>query len=950
MGVVYEAVQESLGRLVALKVMPPGPATYGPSVRRFLLEAEVIGRLEHPGIIPVHGLDRDAEGRPFYAMRLVQGGTLSDAIQRFHRESGGSDSRPLELRDLLRRFVDACNAIAYAHSKGVLHRDLKPQNILLGSFGETLVVDWGLAKALGKADTGSDADAVGPEIEVGETRPGQILGTPRYMSPEQAAGRPESVGPRSDVYSLGTTLYELLTGRSAFEGTGVAGVRDMLTRVGRGEFTPPRQVCRSIPPALEAICLKAMALRPEDRYASPGDLADDVECWLADEAVAAHRDGVTARLARWARRHRTAVVGAAATLLAATIALAIGTVLIGRESARREEQRRLAARNFAMARDAVDRMLSRVGEVELAEVPQMGAVRRHLLEEALRFCEDFTRLRSDDPDFRLELGRARIRLARVQELLGDPDAAEQNYRGAIAELEPLAGVFSALAAARIDLARARDGLGMLLKRATRFHEAEAELRAALRVREGLARESPGDQDLRRGLAEGRYHLGALLARTGDREPGDERAYLDAVAIQRGLVAKARGRVEHRVDLARSLNNLGLLLADGGRVEEALDAFREAVSLLDDQGGALPEAAGQRWQRARALSNLGMLLRETKDLAGAESALGQACALLRGLAADFPDVRDYRRDLASVYNNLGLLLAALGRREDAEHAYANALRLQEGLVAASRAVIPDDRQRLATTRLNRGVLRLEFDPDAAEADFRAAVDAHQRLVESGPDVPDYRATLGTALAALGRSQWLRGEPDEGRRSLEQAIEHHRAALSSHRDVAVRGRLHADYGILALVLADLGDHIGMSRAAAQLPELFPDRGDHYLRAAAFLVRCAEIAMGDPALSAESRSAQRESYLAMAVEWLRRARDRGLITDPAELGRHEFAPLHRREDFEALLPVYPPAPRSPVPLEEGRTRGGFEYLNRSGRAGQPPNEGGATIGGVRSGRLPK
>ena len=221
-----------------------------------------------------------------------------------------------------------CNAVAYAHSRGVIHRDLKPANILLGPYGETLVVDWGLAKVVGRGEAAARAGAAEATLQPAsgsgssETLPGTALGTPAYMSPEQAEGRLEQVGPLSDVYSLGATLYCLLTGKPPIDETDVG---EALRRVQRGEFPPPRAVQPGIPPGLEAICLKAMALKPEERYPSARALADDIEHWLADEPVSVYREPITVRLTRWGRRHRTLATSLGVLLVTAVVGLAIAT-------------------------------------------------------------------------------------------------------------------------------------------------------------------------------------------------------------------------------------------------------------------------------------------------------------------------------------------------------------------------------------------------------------------------------------------------------------------------------------------------------------------------------------------------------------------------------------------------------------------------------------------------
>ena len=242
--------------------------------------------------MPVYGLGHYDDGRPFYAMRFIKGDSLKEAIERFHRPTAPvatPGERTLELQKLLRRFLDVCNAVAYAHSRGVLHRDIKPGNIMLGQYGETLVVDWGLAKVVGTHGAGRRRRRSRPPSASGssETLPGSAIGTPAYMSPEQAAGRLDQLGPASDVYSLGATLYSLLTGKAPIDG---ADVQDILRHVRRGDFPRPRQVDPDIPRGLEAICLKAMAVESADRYSSPRALADDIERWLADEPVAAWRE------------------------------------------------------------------------------------------------------------------------------------------------------------------------------------------------------------------------------------------------------------------------------------------------------------------------------------------------------------------------------------------------------------------------------------------------------------------------------------------------------------------------------------------------------------------------------------------------------------------------------------------------------------------------------------
>ncbi len=274
LGAVFVALDGELHREVALKQILDRYADDPVSRARFLLEAEVTGGLEHPGIVPVYGLGTYGDGRPYYAMRFIRGDSLKDAIAAFHADpalKGDPGRRSLELRKLLRRFLDVCNAIEYAHQRGVLHRDLKPGNVMVGKYGETLVVDWGLAKAVGRSDPGA---AVGERTLVpssssgsAETLPGSAIGTPAYMSPEQAAGDLDRLGPRSDVYSLGAMLYCLLTGKPPFEGDDLGA---LLRAVQKGDFSSPRSVDSSIDPASRRCVKRRWRLRPRTATRRPG--------------------------------------------------------------------------------------------------------------------------------------------------------------------------------------------------------------------------------------------------------------------------------------------------------------------------------------------------------------------------------------------------------------------------------------------------------------------------------------------------------------------------------------------------------------------------------------------------------------------------------------------------------------------------------------------------------
>jgi serine/threonine protein kinase/tetratricopeptide (TPR) repeat protein len=340
LGEVHVALDTELQREVALKEIQDRHADQHDVRNRFKLEAEITGGLEHPGIVPVYGLGTYDDGRPYYAMRFIKGDNLQQAISKYHdpQNQTSAGDRNLALRGLLRRLIDVCDAMQYAHDRGILHRDLKPGNIMIGKYGETLVVDWGLAKVLGVSGRkGSTQDheltdsvltpASSLSGSVDQTLAGSAIGTPAYMSPEQAAGRLDELGPASDVYSLGATLYHILTGIAPCAGKDLG---EILRKVQTGDYKRPRQVLPTIPVPLDAICRHSMALQPDARYASPRDLADDLEYWLADESVVALPEGWTAKAARWLRRNRAIAMTLSVAMPVVVASLLIANYIVGR--------------------------------------------------------------------------------------------------------------------------------------------------------------------------------------------------------------------------------------------------------------------------------------------------------------------------------------------------------------------------------------------------------------------------------------------------------------------------------------------------------------------------------------------------------------------------------------------------------------------------------------------
>jgi len=279
-GRIWFARDHHLGRDVALKELQPRQFDDPHACARFLREAQITGQLEHPGVVPVYDLVRPShDSRAFYTMRFVKGRTLSEATREFHQLQPAQRLDSPEFLVLLNAFVAVCNTIAYTHSRGILHRDLKGQNVVLGNFGEVEVLDWGLAKCIGEPEEARPrppASFNGNSDEIALTAEGQAVGTPAYMAPEQASGCLDRIDQRTDVYGLGAMLYEILTGGPPFRGS---DIREVLCHVLESEPIAPTKIWFDVPLPLEAACLRALAKDSKDRFGSPSEFGLEVQRW-----------------------------------------------------------------------------------------------------------------------------------------------------------------------------------------------------------------------------------------------------------------------------------------------------------------------------------------------------------------------------------------------------------------------------------------------------------------------------------------------------------------------------------------------------------------------------------------------------------------------------------------------------------------------------------------------
>jgi serine/threonine-protein kinase len=727
LGRVFVAYDPELKREVALKEIHARYSHLADCRARFLLEAEVTGRLEHPGIVPVYGLGRHADGLPYYAMRFIQGESLKDAIQRFHASRiADNGRRALELRHLLGVFLSVCQAVRYAHSRGIVHRDLKPENVMLGKFGETLVVDWGLAKSVEASAEASQSDektpAEGPLTLEADgtplvTRAGTILGTPGYMSPEQADGLLSEVGPASDVYSLGATLYTILTGQAPLTAKDLAGA---LEQGSKGTFPPPRAIDRNVPRALEAVCMKAMALLPRDRYSGVRELAEDVERWLAYEPVSAYREPLFVRAARVVRKYPARVAFLMAVALIGTAAL-LGLVFVvsasnrelGESNRRETAARRQADAGFREAQGAVNEFFTEISENKalLRKQPGMQALRRQLLEKARDYYEGFLRERGNDPSVRAEAAAAQYRLGEITSSLspGSPDAIAYYERG-LELLKPLLRANPDDPDHRLLQAKLLWGAGMALGRADRFDEGVASFDRARPALDSLTGQFPG-------VPEYAYQL----------------------ARNYGGLAYIRGRT----------NKLDQALADNARAAEICDALVKKHPDVPDYAERL----------AVTYLNIGADRKAEGNYEKALGSVSRALAVAQRLASNNPGVDRYVHIVVTAYNNMGHYQTALGQRDEALSTLTRGIEVAEQLSRENPGV-PDYAQVHAFMLFNRGSLQLLQDEiDPALASLRQAHDVFARLSRENPSNHQCSALSARVLEELGWALHARGRDDD-----------------------------------------------------------------------------------------------------------------------------------------------------------------------------------------------
>jgi hypothetical protein len=657
LGQVWVGHDNDLDREVAIKQIKPGRAAHPEMFRRFLKEAKITGQLEHPNIVPVYELGRGADDQqPFYAMRFVRGRTLREAIAEYHAKRRAGTEDPLDRPRLLQSFISVCQAINYAHEHGVIHRDLKPANVVLGRYGEVVVLDWGLAKVVGQAEE-SATRISSDDAPADATQAGQALGSPAYMAPEQAEGRIDLVDRRTDIYGLGAMLFEILTGRAPHGGIGTSG---LLRRIAAGETPLARGVNPTVPPPLEAVCARAMARDRAARYESPAALAEDVQRWLADEPVKAYPEPLRARIGRKLRRHRGLVAAAAVVLVSVAAVSSVLAAEIYREkvraegaetTARTEKEKAEAAEQVALqqsdvAIEALDNVIMEV-QAELKDTPGSYVSRQQIIKMAMARLKQLNDIPATNDRVRRRHLFAHMQIADLHWELAERPQAHPEYLIAYELAQRAAEANPASDKARYN----RYQMGLRLGRSELYYRENAA------EAERLYSQSVS------GLEE----LAAKLRALPDGDPGlppAERMTLFDVEEQLAYAYGQVGEVySSDKDLSRwDLNKYEEYVKKGLAIRERLVAVRPTADM--------------RRQLADSYLYLSNIAFRRNDMAGCirhnEKLLKQRLALLK----ERPTSLRAKNDLSHTEYRLGDALSYVGQRERALELYTDGLKWAE----------------------------------------------------------------------------------------------------------------------------------------------------------------------------------------------------------------------------------------------------------------------------------
>ena len=734
MGVVYEAEQLSLKRRVALKVLPYVAASDEKHLLRFKTESQTAASIEHPHIVPVYAIGEE-HGVHFYAMQFIEGESLtewlgkmrSDAETEGHgttlheqtkqesesppeyprRKSSEFSSRQLRdhIRMVARLGTEAAVAMHAAHEYGVVHRDIKPSNLLIDEHSKLWITDFGLARCR----EGS-----------GLTQTGDILGTLRYMSPEQAGGNTTLVDHRTDVFSLGITLYEAACLRHPLHGNDKA-----LLAKDRSRIKQLRSWDNRIPADFETIVMKAVADQPGDRFATALDLAKDLQRFLADEPIEAKPPGLATRMGKWARRHRRAVLAGALALVVMVGALSVALGVVLRFNAIKSESLITKSESLEEARRAIDRLVYRANQLE--SIPGAGVVRLQMLEESIELYKSAVDKSKGDERLVDDLAFAYSKLGELTAMTGDQEKALE---------------YSQLAQTTV-----------------------AELIAA------KATVDP-ERDLQRELAVCWNNIANQLLQLHRNSEALE-AGSRAFDIQRERLADDPNSTDRMADLATTYTTLGRIYRNTAEAQEAAEAFAKAVEYQEKIVEA-DQSEESRRQLALGYGNLASIY-ESSDPAAAQGFHGAAIRIQKSLVSSESRNLVYQRELAKTYNNLAYLSSQAKQWQEAVLSYEDAIKIQEHLVEVSPRIL-EYRRELAVSQNNLGMTLTKLSRyEEAKELFYDSAKLQQQILATQPRDVQALMSLGGIFNNLGTLLQRQGSLTNAGRSYQRAVEHQTKAL-------------------------------------------------------------------------------------------------------------------------------------------------------------------------------
>jgi serine/threonine protein kinase len=860
MGEVLLADDPSLDSPVIVKVIHLRLAVRPEMVARFLWEARVTAKLNHPSIPPVHGIGRMADGRPCYSMRFIAGRELGQAINESHCTGAG-------LRKLLHHFVSICQTVAYAHEQGVIHRDLKPRNVRIGQFGETIVLDWGLARQHGQAPPGTDER-------------GSVLGTDGYMPPEQADGRQEDVDERSDVYSLGAILRDI--------------------------------VGKHAPKPLAAIVARATEKLPSRRYPTAQALGQDVSRWLMDEPVSVFPDSIPVRLARRARKNPILTTASAVAI----VGLAIGVPVLLQQQAKtamerdeKETARKAAVASERTANQETEKAIRERNEKEVARKAEaLGRGRlwlaleetadtihpllekqkelrkedRELLEILLRLSERAAESAPDDVESQMKKGRMQHKIAFIHLRLGNRTQAEKTYRESIKTEEKVCKQRPDDMEYCQNLAATWDHLGNLLKDDDQLPEAGSAYESALKERKRLLASDPRNARFRHEIGMSLNHIGQLQ-RALNRPADAEKSLQESFDILSEIHLEQPENNSFRETLAHAINNrAGLRLTSGGYAE-ALKGLREALAHYDRLTAGPNDRNDSLFNKSTTLRAIALISAALGEMDQAEKDMREASAIQAGVYTNLPGHSVYRDEYCNTLERRAILLLTLGRPVEAEEACRALLKVIEAV---------NQRLRVEDVRLGAKIqflLGLMFEQQNKDKEALAEFDrATERLdpLLRGKLAPVGRELQAAILIqrALALHKLKRGP--EAEKVLEQAAkmsESANPARQFERAVALVRMGRVEQG-----LAETEKLLDSKTRSSEGKPLSPQKW--FYAALAF------------ARASESATPEGENWGKRAVELLRRAKENQVFRSFDDLWLlrtdESVVPLRRRADFKQFV----------------------------------------------------